>query len=202
MKTAIELIALERSRQLVKEGWTPENDDKYRNGELSLAAACYAAAASGMDVEAEVAQLWPWEDTWWKPTNPIRNLVKAGALIVADIERVIRFQGSGVVDYGVPQFGDSALSENDVAPRRQRLFGMGWLFGVIDGLEIPGYSLVMTPETFVQAVRANGVPHFVVQTPGGWLLHPKMCKAEFRSEGNPNGEYVNTQIGIYVPRPE
>lgn len=84
----------------------------------------------------------------------------------------------------------------------RRLFHSGWLFGVIPDLEIPGFSVVMTPEAFVQAVRANGVPHFVVETPGGWLLHPKMCKAEFRSAGNPEGEYVNTQIGLYVPRPE
>ncbi len=99
---------------------------------------------------------------------------------------------------------EQIAGERELFPhvRKNRLFGMGWLFGVIDGLEIPGYSVVMTPETFVQALGANGVPHFVVQTPGGWLLHPMMCKAEFRSEGNPDGGYVNTQIGLYVPRPE
>jgi hypothetical protein len=34
---------------------------------------------------------WPWDEKWWKPsTNPIRNLVKAGALIAAEIDRLQR----------------------------------------------------------------------------------------------------------------
>ncbi|MEB3421767.1 hypothetical protein VK682_24660 [Salipiger manganoxidans] len=35
-------------------------------------------------------QLWPWDRKWWKPTTPRRDLVKAGALIVAEIERLDR----------------------------------------------------------------------------------------------------------------
>lgn len=32
---------------------------------------------------------WPWERKWWKPSNePIKNLIKAGALIAAEIDRL------------------------------------------------------------------------------------------------------------------
>jgi hypothetical protein len=33
---------------------------------------------------------WPWEDKWWKPKDRRRDLVRAGALIVAEIERLDR----------------------------------------------------------------------------------------------------------------
>jgi hypothetical protein len=33
---------------------------------------------------------WPWDLKWWKPTTPRRDLVKAAALIVAEIERLDR----------------------------------------------------------------------------------------------------------------
>lgn len=34
---------------------------------------------------------WPWHSSWWKPSDdPIRNLVKAGALIAAEIDRLQR----------------------------------------------------------------------------------------------------------------
>lgn len=33
---------------------------------------------------------WPWHRVWWKPSTRRRNLVKAGALILAEIERLDR----------------------------------------------------------------------------------------------------------------
>jgi hypothetical protein len=42
MKTGIELIAEERKRQIEVEGWTAEHDDEHTDGELALAAVCYA----------------------------------------------------------------------------------------------------------------------------------------------------------------
>jgi len=81
----------ERRRQVEQEGWTPEQDDQYDGGELSLAASCYAVAGDGPHVPQFLApQDWPWDYEWWKPTDDRRNLVKAGALILADIERLDR----------------------------------------------------------------------------------------------------------------
>ena len=38
-----------------------------------------------------ILRLWPWSDKWWKPSDdPVRNLVKAGALLAAEIDRLQR----------------------------------------------------------------------------------------------------------------
>ena len=91
--TGIELIAAERERQISVEGWTAEHDDKHNNRQLVRAAACYADPTYET-VEFEMRDTpyrWPWEPSWWKPDrDPIRNLVKAGALIAAEIDRMQR----------------------------------------------------------------------------------------------------------------
>jgi hypothetical protein len=81
-------VLAERRRQVEAEGWTLEGDDQYDGGELSLAAACYALA--GDPPYARVPADWPWDYGWWKPVDDRRNLVKAAALILADIERIDR----------------------------------------------------------------------------------------------------------------
>jgi hypothetical protein len=94
------LIVEERARQLDVEGWTPQHDDEHENGELARAGACYALWDSFYDVRPNhtggQANLrlhsltWPWDAEWWKPKTPIRNLVRAGALIAAEIDRRLR----------------------------------------------------------------------------------------------------------------
>lgn len=74
-------ILMERDRQVKEEGWDEDHDDKYKNDELSRAASCYAL---------NTLDHWPWMKVWWKPTTKRRNLVKAGALILAEIERLDR----------------------------------------------------------------------------------------------------------------
>ena len=95
--TAIDDIAAERKRQIDQEGWHPSHDDAHSNGELAGAAACYAMhgvsiqnVALRQGVKAMVRDLWPWAQSWWKPTDRRRDLVKAGALIAAEIERLDR----------------------------------------------------------------------------------------------------------------
>lgn len=119
MKSGVELIAEERRRQIEVEGWTPEHDDEHTNGELARAAICYARPSpkGGKRLKDE----WPWDMSWWKPALPemtehfhgreqagdpvgisindeawrkanIRNLVKAGALIAAEIDRIMRME--------------------------------------------------------------------------------------------------------------
>lgn len=84
-------IASERERQISQEGWTTAHDDSHSTGELAAAAACYAFGE--MLVDEASGPVWPWSEDWWKPSWPIdrrRDLVKAGALIVAEIERLDR----------------------------------------------------------------------------------------------------------------
>jgi hypothetical protein len=86
---AIGDIVVERVRQQTKEGWTPEHDDQHTDGELGDAAVCYALKEIP---DAFVPVLWPWDREWFKPTDRRRNLVKAGALILAEIERLDRME--------------------------------------------------------------------------------------------------------------
>lgn len=89
-------IRAERERQVSEEGWTPEHDDEYEIGKLAMAAGCYVRNAvwrslGGRNLPREQLSIdWPWEDKWWKPTTPDRDLEKAAALLVAEMERRAR----------------------------------------------------------------------------------------------------------------
>jgi hypothetical protein len=80
----LELIS-ERLRQIEK-GFTPEHDDGHRNGELVQAACSYALGRH------TGSYYWPWENEAWHPEDQRRNLIKAAALILAEIERLDRLE--------------------------------------------------------------------------------------------------------------
>ncbi len=84
-------VLAERARQISVEGWTPGHDDTHEDGEMAEAAGCYALNAAGWKTEA-IRGCWPikWMAAWFKPTDPRRDLVKAGALCIAEIERLDR----------------------------------------------------------------------------------------------------------------
>lgn len=82
-------VQAERKRQVEVEGWTPEHDDKHNGGELADAAACYALWAGGIN-PGNWREFWPWAPEWLRHSEPRRMLVKAGALILAEIERLDR----------------------------------------------------------------------------------------------------------------
>lgn len=84
-------VLAERQRQVETEGWTPKHDDEHQHGEMAGAAACYALRnVQHWGAAQAAASLWPWDEKWWKPSDNRRNLVKAGALIIAEIERIDR----------------------------------------------------------------------------------------------------------------
>ena len=97
------LITRERERQLDEEGWTDEHDDEHANGELAWAAVCYAAPtrikASHIPESLDGGDPWPWSEEWDKRPGAaasrverIRALEKAGALLAAEIDRLLRLQ--------------------------------------------------------------------------------------------------------------
>lgn len=111
MKTGAELIADERIRHQAVEGWTPEHDDAHDIGELCSAANAYLFAGdcianaarfnpkykcTAKSITEEILNndklvSWPWDEEWLKVSDdPVRNLVKAGALIAAEIDRLQR----------------------------------------------------------------------------------------------------------------
>ena len=83
-------VLVERQRQISVEGWTPEHDDAHSVGELARAAACYANPDLVYVLQGTTGLGWPWDESWWKPADQHRNLVKAGALILAAIARLYR----------------------------------------------------------------------------------------------------------------
>lgn len=109
---AMQAVIAERRRQIEAEGWSADHDDKHAHGELARAGACYAlgrisafTVADGksiplhdsrglpigsLNLSVSDVSLWPWERTWWKPRDFRRNLVRAAALILAEIERFDR----------------------------------------------------------------------------------------------------------------
>ncbi|EOW2737462.1 ead/Ea22-like family protein [Klebsiella michiganensis] len=96
-------VLAERQRQISAEGWTPSHDDTHKNNEMAFAAACYAfhSAAASWDLEDcgteydshPAPKNWPWEPEWWKPKSARADLVRAGALILAELERIDRAAG-------------------------------------------------------------------------------------------------------------
>lgn len=89
-----ERIMAERQRQVGVEGWTPEHDDHHRPAEaLAWAAVAYATPDYGRITRRGVPEDWPWDAKDWKPGDRIRELEKAGALIAAEIDRLLREPG-------------------------------------------------------------------------------------------------------------
>ncbi|SUC66001.1 hypothetical protein [Pseudomonas aeruginosa] len=91
-------VQVERRRQVEAEGWTPEHDDEHSHGQMARAAACYALAGSSAPNDGTAALLvslaWPWDEQWWKPSTARRDMVKACALGLAEIERLDRVAAS------------------------------------------------------------------------------------------------------------
>lgn len=59
---------------------------------LAAAGAAYAfsAATEGRYLADDPLGFWPWDKSWWKPKGARRDLIRAAALIVAEIERIDR----------------------------------------------------------------------------------------------------------------
>jgi len=97
----IDEIAAERRRQIEKEGWSVVHDDEYSEGEMADAAVSYAGQWTPDQMVYDDAGnpryplMWPWSVDWWKPKGRRRDLIRAGALIVAEIERLDRAAHQG-----------------------------------------------------------------------------------------------------------
>lgn len=99
LRSGVGLIAEERQRQIEK-GFTQEHDANHEVCEYVVAANCYSVAANVsystefFRTEEEklilesIRREWPWDKESFKPTTSKRNLVKAGALIAAAIDRL------------------------------------------------------------------------------------------------------------------
>lgn len=116
MRALIDIIT-ERQRQVEEKGFSPEHDDRHDRSELALAAAAFCLAKINdlrktfstemgdgqvaVTLQDAAEALWPWNTDEWEPESwsvftassiaaRIRNLVKAAAMIIAEIERLDR----------------------------------------------------------------------------------------------------------------
>ncbi len=108
-------IKAERVAQIKHHGWTPAHDDDHDDGALALAAACYATPEPLYSARVDAAygfsfaDPWPWDSEfdrrgWDESRGEVlanralpfaarrRLLVKAAALIAAEIERLDRVE--------------------------------------------------------------------------------------------------------------
>src|SRR5687768_7613607 len=89
------LIAKERQRQMEQEGWPPEHDDQHKREELVSAAIAYLMADEtdfSDNLYTAAYAFWPWSSEFWKPKDRLSNLIRAGALIAAEIDRLHRLE--------------------------------------------------------------------------------------------------------------
>lgn len=114
MTIGIAMIEDERTRQQAVEGYDDVHDDGHTHGEFVAAASAYLMYCAEMptdipDLPEEMkpmlelmkgaapmaAQMaWPFEKESFKPSDDIlRNLVRAGAFIAAEIDRRVRAEG-------------------------------------------------------------------------------------------------------------
>lgn len=84
-----DLIREERRRQTDVEGYDATHDRHHTPQVLCRAAVGYALHDDPSKLVADAAaNLWPWAHDFWKPKDQLRNLVRAGALIAAAIDRL------------------------------------------------------------------------------------------------------------------
>ena len=102
MTQAFDDVVAERARQISHERYDEGHDDSHDPGELVAAGAAYAINAADQlhpysqgDGQNEMPKIWPWHQDCWKPKNPRRDLVRAAALILAEIEKLDRAEKSG-----------------------------------------------------------------------------------------------------------
>lgn len=121
--TGIDLIAAERRRQVEVEGYDAAHDDAHTEHQLAWAAACYAAPERIYIVNQYFGgEHFAFDDPWpadWEqledkrprdlrhrllhadaidPSERIRCLIKAGALIAAEIDRLQRAISAALED--------------------------------------------------------------------------------------------------------
>ena len=101
--SVIEEIVAERQWQMAK--WGNAHDDEHDTGTIARAGSVYAGVAANQIEDAALGiegepldqmqppDAWPWEHESFNPQDIRRNLIRAAALIVAEVERLDRRGG-------------------------------------------------------------------------------------------------------------
>lgn len=101
------LALAERERQIEEEHYSEEHDDMHEDGALAHAGAAYAVHATGyvagplLQGDCPSKPLWPFEEKL-KPSSTgdirwgdeIRDMTKAAALMIAELDRLVRLRAT------------------------------------------------------------------------------------------------------------
>lgn len=99
MSNFLELVAKERTRQIVEKGYTAEHDDEHVDGEIADAAACYANSNGSIyrfshanSKHFPLINVWPWDFQYFKKEEHDRKqqLIISAAFINAEYDRIVR----------------------------------------------------------------------------------------------------------------
>src|SRR5689334_8729668 len=83
----------ERARQMAVKGYDVAHDDRHEDGDLLYASLAYICSPGN--------SVWPFDPERFKPSpDPIRNIEKAGALLAAEGDRLIRRAMKGLPVHG------------------------------------------------------------------------------------------------------
>ncbi len=100
---AMDIVSIERHRQINVYGYTPAHDREHEADHLALAAICYLMPEATRerfhfvnDTETRLHTWWPFEPHYFKPSprNRLRELVKGTALALAEIDRLIAIEST------------------------------------------------------------------------------------------------------------
>jgi hypothetical protein len=84
------LIDAERARQIAEEGHTADKDAALTGGQLPWASWCLLDRAVAKNPVEQAPSVWPLPPEAWPATkSPLRLLIIAGALIAAEIDRLL-----------------------------------------------------------------------------------------------------------------
>ena len=97
--TGIGKIVVERQRQVIEKGYTPEHDAQHDVHDLLKAADAYMNFAVNADTNRGYPEVfsqlrdlagtgWPWEKDSFKPVDVETALIKAGAMIAAALDHI------------------------------------------------------------------------------------------------------------------
>ncbi|WP_336948678.1 hypothetical protein [Acinetobacter junii] len=101
LSKAINDVIAERERQINVKGYSTDHDDQYEGNQLPRTASGYVDQVVGRSwvyddygpevyQDDDVPEFWPWDESYWKPKSPREDLVRAAAILIAEIERLDR----------------------------------------------------------------------------------------------------------------
>jgi len=84
-------VMFERKRQVYVLGFDAPHDDNWNRGELKEAAIVY------IDKHLKRSR-WPFGEFWYRPKDERQNLVRAAAMLIAEIDRLDRIEMDKFLD--------------------------------------------------------------------------------------------------------